>query len=92
MEYGCGAVTATVDLVAKGEVGAEPGEDFSHLSVITNNIAQCVHEETETQHDRDGKNEGFVKRITEMNVQRTMDDIYQKSNVWRNLIDKEKLF
>lgn len=87
----CGAVTATVDLVAKGETGAKPGEDFSHLSVITNKIACCVHEETDTQHDRDGNNEEFVKRITEMNVQRTMDDIYEKSSVLRNLIDEEKI-
>ena len=50
-----------------------------------------MHEETETQCDRHGKNEDFVKRITELNVQKTMDDIYQKSSVLRNLIDEEKI-
>jgi len=87
----CGAVAATVDLVAGGDDKANAGEGFDNLSVITNKIAHCVHEETETQCDRHGKNEDFVKRITELNVKKTMDDIYQKSSVLRNLIDEEKI-
>ena len=87
----CGAVAATVDLVAGGDANANAGEGFDNLSVITNKIAHCVHEETETQCDRNGKNEDFVKRITELNVKKTMDDIYQKSSVLRNLIDEEKI-
>jgi len=87
----CGAVAATVDLVASGDDKANAGEGFDNLSVITNKIAHCVHEETETQCDRHGKNEDFVKRITELNVKKTMDDIYQKSSVLRNLIDEEKI-
>jgi carbonic anhydrase len=50
-----------------------------------------VHAETETQCDRHGKNEDFVRLITEKNVQQTMKDIYQKSSVLRNLIDEEKI-
>lgn len=87
----CGAVSATVDLVAKGEDGAESGEDFNNLSVITNKIAHCVHEETETQCNRSSENEGFVKQVTKMNVQQTMKDVYQKSSVLRKLIDEEKI-
>ena len=87
----CGAVAATVDLVAGGDANANAGEGFDNLSVITNKIAHCVHEETDTQCDRHGKNEDFVKRITELNVKKTMDDIYQKSSVLRNLIDEEKI-
>jgi carbonic anhydrase/SulP family sulfate permease len=87
----CGAVAATVDLVAGGDANANAGEGFDNLSIITNKIAHCVHEETETQCDRHGKNEDFVKRITELNVKKTMDDIYQKSSVLRNLIDEEKI-
>ncbi|MBL4798710.1 MAG: bifunctional SulP family inorganic anion transporter/carbonic anhydrase [Oleispira sp.] len=89
---GCGAVAATVDLVAKGDDKADAGEGFNNLSVITNKIAHCVHEETQTQgDDRHAKNTDFVKRITEINVQQTMKDVYQKSSVLRNLIDQEKV-
>jgi MFS superfamily sulfate permease-like transporter len=87
----CGAVAATVDLVANGDDKANAGEGFDNLSVITNKIAHCVHAETETQCDRHGKNEDFVRLITEKNVQQTMKDIYQKSSVLRNLIDEEKI-
>jgi carbonic anhydrase/SulP family sulfate permease len=82
----CGAVTATVDLVDRGPAALAPG-DLEHLPAITGPIAESVRAETETATDRNAHNEEFVRRVSVVNVQRTMRELRERSTTLRTMIE-----
>jgi carbonic anhydrase len=84
----CGAVSATIDLVAKGETAVP---EYEHLGSITRPLAEVVAAENETASDRSSENDAFVKRVTELNVRRTMEQIPKRSVTLRGLIEQGKL-
>ena len=86
----CGAVTATVDQVAKAKDDdcCQPDTGFENLAVITDKISHSVHAETETKTERHGANAAFVRNVTELNVKQTMSDIMQHSKTLRELIEQ----
>jgi carbonic anhydrase/SulP family sulfate permease len=86
----CGAVTATIDQIANGTDAAQAGP-LENLAAITGRIAKSVNAEVETSTDRNGSNEVFVRRVTVLNVRRTMEEIVEKSDALRNLIDEERI-
>ncbi len=86
----CGAVNATIDLLAKGE-DAEKATGCEHISSITNCISQAIEMETETKEDRTSTNEEFSDRVTELNVRRTMKSIPEKSGTIRRLVEEENI-
>ena len=86
----CGAVTATVDLVAKGGDTTATG-DLENLSAITGPIGQSVHAEDQTPHDRTAANAEFVRSVTVVNIRRTMRDVQQRSGTIRKLIAEGRI-
>jgi carbonic anhydrase/SulP family sulfate permease len=86
----CGAVTATINKVAKGG-SADPAPGFENLDILVGRIAESVHAEAETTTERTGSNEAFVNRVTAINVRRTMQHIQQNSETLRVLIAKGKV-
>jgi carbonic anhydrase/SulP family sulfate permease len=86
----CGAVTATIDQIANGTDAAQAGP-LENLAAITGRIAKSVNAEVETSTDRNGSNEVFVRRVTVLNVRRTMEEIVEKSDALRNLINEERI-
>ena len=86
----CGAVTATINQVAAGD-GSEQSGELSNLSSITRRIAESVRAADGIDGERDGSNEEFVKRVTLLNVQRTMREIREQSEALRDLIAEGKI-
>jgi carbonic anhydrase/SulP family sulfate permease len=86
----CGAVTATIDLLAagNGELGTTNCE---HLDSITACIAESVRAETQTTADRNGENEEFVHRVAVQNVRHTIEQIRERSRTLRGLIDEGRV-
>jgi carbonic anhydrase/SulP family sulfate permease len=86
----CGAVTATVDLLAEGGDAMAPG-DMENLATITGPIARSVEAERETAEDRHGRNADFVRRVTVLNVRHTMADIQARSATLRKMVDQGRV-
>ncbi len=82
----CGAVTATVDQMSRGEDPQHPGE-HENLAAITGPIAEAVRAETETTTDRNTGNQAFVERVAVVNVRRTLDAVSAGSRTLRQLIE-----
>ena len=86
----CGAVNATIDLVAKGEDPAK-ATGCEHIGAITSCICTAIDLETTIKEDRTSKNEAFSDRVTELNVRQTMREIPEKSGTVKRLIDEGKV-
>ncbi|ASQ46724.1 bifunctional SulP family inorganic anion transporter/carbonic anhydrase [Legionella clemsonensis] len=76
----CGAIQAACDGVQKG-----------HITQLLEKIQPAVHAETETRTDRTSKNTQFVKHVTELNVTNTLRQIYEESEIIRQMINQEKI-
>jgi carbonic anhydrase len=66
----CGAILGACDNVQMG-----------NLTGLLDKIRPAIEQETETQSDRNGKNEAFVTRVTKLNVIHTMDEIRENSPI-----------
>lgn len=86
----CGAVKATVDLVAQGKTALE-ATGCENLDSLTEVIAGAVHDEKETSEHRDSSNEAFVDRVAKLNVQRTMQTIRDQSPTLNRLVESGKI-
>lgn len=85
---GCGAVKAACDAAAGADVASG---GMSHLPAIVEPILEAVEAETETVTDRDSSNAGFVDRVAEINVHRTIMEIRERSNLLQGLDDSGRL-
>ena len=86
----CGAVNATIDLLAKGE-NPEKATGCDHISAITNSISSAIDLETTTKENRTSANEEFSDLVTELNVRRTIESIPEKSGTIRRLAEEGKI-
>ncbi len=85
---GCGAVKAACDAAAGVDVASG---GMSHLPAIVEPILEAVEAETETVTDRDSSNAGFVDRVAEINVHRTIMEIRERSDLLQGLEDSGRL-
>ncbi|MBA2652794.1 MAG: bifunctional SulP family inorganic anion transporter/carbonic anhydrase [Tatlockia sp.] len=76
----CGAIGASCDHVEKG-----------HITQLVAKIQPAVTAETEIKTDRCSTNQDFVTRVTELNIANTLQQIYNESEILRQMIDEEAI-
>lgn len=96
IEYACGVVGAKL-IVVLGHTrcgaiqSACDGVTLGFITQLLNKIKPAITAETSTTKDRTGKNTKFVRKVTELNIANTLQDLYQQSEILRNLINEEKI-
>lgn len=85
---GCGAVKAACDAAAGVDVASG---GMSHLPAVVETILEAVEAETETVADRDSSNAGFVDRVAELNVHRTIMEIRERSSLLHDLEESGRI-
>lgn len=76
----CGAVKSACDSVELG-----------NITNILKQINTAIQAETNTQEDRNSKNSTFVENVTHLNIANTMIEIYLKSSIIKEMVDKEEI-
>jgi carbonic anhydrase len=76
----CGAIQAACDEVAKG-----------HITQLLAKIKPAIDAETQTTTNRNSKNKEFLLRVTELNIANTLQQIFQDSQILRQMIKQEKI-
>lgn len=76
----CGAIQSACDGIEKG-----------HITQLLSKIKPAVNAEKETKTDRNGKNTTFVNHVTELNIANTLQNIYNKSDIIRTMIDSDEI-
>lgn len=76
----CGAIQAACDGVEKG-----------HITQLLDKIKPAIAAETYTTADRTGKNHHFVHKVTQLNIANTLQHIYQKSEILKEMIESEQI-
>jgi carbonic anhydrase len=74
----CGAIQSACDGVEQG-----------HITHLLAKIKPAIQAETETRHERCGKNPIFVQHVTQYNVANTLSKIYEDSSILKQMIDDE---
>lgn len=76
----CGAIQAACDGVEKG-----------HITQLLAKIKPSVNAETETVTNRTSKNDEFVAHVTALNIANTLQQIYQKSDILKIMLDQDEI-
>ena len=76
----CGAIKGACDHVQMG-----------HLSSVLAKIEPAIHQETKTKQDRNSTNEEFVENVAKINVVRSVDDILNRSNILKEMVEEGKI-
>ena len=76
----CGAITAACDNIIMGS-----------LTMLLEKIKPVVESEVETKDQRNGSNPLFVYNVTKLNVQQTIDKIYDQSVIIAELLNSGKI-
>lgn len=76
----CGAIKGACDHVKMG-----------HLTGLLAKIEPSINEETSTQTDRNSSNPEFVENVATINVKRTAEEIMERSDILRDLIQQGKV-
>jgi len=76
----CGAIQAACDNVQEG-----------HITQLLSKIKPAIDAETFTTNDRNGKNQHFVNKVTQINIANTLYRIYKQSNILNELIESEQI-
>src|SRR5689334_16806648 len=76
----CGAIKGACDHVQLG-----------NLSTLLNKIQPSVYVERVTRQNRTSKNDGFVARVTEIQVRRSVEAIVERSVELRQMVEAGKL-
>lgn len=77
---GCGAIKAACDDFKQG-----------HLTQLLDKIKPAISAETTTIEDRHGANAKFVNHVADLNVARTLQQIYSESNILRTICKEGNL-
>lgn len=85
---GCGAIKAACDAAAGADVAAG---GMRHLRAVVEPILEAVEAETETRDDRSSSNAGFVDRVAELNVHRTVMEIRERSALLQDLEESGRI-
>lgn len=76
----CGAIKGACDHVKMG-----------HLTGLLAKIEPSIKEENSTQTDRNSSNPEFVENVATINVKRTAEEIMERSDILRDLIQQGKV-
>lgn len=76
----CGAVKGACDHVEMG-----------NLTALLTKIRPAVEDETSTKENRNSSNNDFVEKVTNLNVQRTVNSIIQRSPILKEMIEKNEI-
>lgn len=76
----CGAIKGACDHVKMG-----------HLTGLLAKIEPSINEEASTQTDRNSSNPEFVENVATINVKRTAEEIMERSDILRDLIQQGKV-
>jgi carbonic anhydrase len=76
----CGAIKGACDHVELG-----------HLSILLAKIEPAIQEETTTKENRNSDNDGFVQNVSRINVIRSVQEILNKSNILREMVEGGKV-
>jgi carbonic anhydrase len=76
----CGAIQAACDGVEKG-----------HITQLLAKIKPAVNAESNIDNNRSSKNESFVSRVTNLNVANTLQQIYQRSEILKIMLDQDEI-
>lgn len=96
MEYACNVVGAKL-IVVLGHTrcgaiqSACDGIEKGHITQLLTKIKPAVKAETQTEENRTGQNVGFVNRVTELNIANTLQKVYQKSDIVRQMIEDNEI-
>jgi carbonic anhydrase len=76
----CGAITGACDHV-----------EFGHLTQLLDKVKPALERETQTTENRNGSNPAFVKNVTELNVQHTLERVRMESGLLADLEAKGQI-
>ncbi|KTD08940.1 inorganic transporter and to carbonic anhydrase (bi-functional) [Legionella gratiana] len=76
----CGAIQSACDGVEKG-----------HITELLEKIKPAINAENLTTNNRHSKNDTFVQHVTELNVANTMQNIYKRSPILHDMIEKNEI-
>lgn len=76
----CGAIAAACDGVEKG-----------HITQLLAKIKPAIHAEKTTETNRTSSNLKYIKRVTEFNVANTLQQIYQQSEILRQMVEHDHI-
>lgn len=76
----CGAIQAACDGVEQG-----------HITQLLRKIKPSIKAETAIVQDRSGKNDQFIRSVTELNIANTLQHIYQESDILNNMIESDQI-
>lgn len=76
----CGAVKGACEHVQMG-----------HLSGVVAKIEPAIHEEITTKQNRNSGNEEFVENVARINVIRSVNDVLNRSNIIREMVEEGKI-
>lgn len=90
MEFACGVAKSKVIIVlghtkCGAVTGACNGYKSGYLTGLLKKINPAIELETSTKSERNGQNQSFVNRVSEINVQLSIQQIRDKSALLRNL-------
>ncbi|RUR06061.1 bifunctional SulP family inorganic anion transporter/carbonic anhydrase [Legionella sp. km772] len=96
IEYACNVVGAKL-IVVLGHTrcgaiqSACDGIEQGHITQLLAKIQPAVNAEQHTKDERHGKNVGFVSQVTQLNVANTLKNIYQQSDILKDMINKDEV-
>ncbi len=76
----CGAILSACDGIKKG-----------HITQLLAKIKPAITAETEIQTNRNSQNLAYVNHVTELNVANTLNSIYSKSSILKQMIDADEI-
>ena len=76
----CGAIKGACDHVEMG-----------NLTALLSKIKPAVDDENETESNRNSANNFFVENVTRINVNRTVQSIYERSAILKKMIEKKEI-
>ncbi|TAL65518.1 MAG: carbonic anhydrase [Legionella sp.] len=76
----CGAIQSACDGIERG-----------HITQLLAKIKPSVAAETKTETNRTGQNITFVNRVTQLNTANTMQNIYSRSPILRDMINSDEI-
>jgi carbonic anhydrase len=86
MEYACGVAGSKLVVVlghtkCGAIIGACDHVELGHLTALLDKVKPALERETQTTQNRNGSNPEFVKKVTELNVQHTLERVRQESEL-----------
>ncbi len=96
IEYACNVVGAKL-IVVLGHTrcgaiqSACDGIEQGHITQLLAKIKPALDAETQTKENRTGQNIPFVKRVTELNIANTMQNIYSQSTILKDMINNDTI-